>query len=213
MAEKKSVRSVIISGCPDADMSFIRSCINSDDFIICADNGYNYAKQLDIVPDLVVGDFDSYNGVLPETEIITLQTHKDDTDTAHCAKFAIEQGFGEVVLFGALGGRSDHTFANFCVLQFLNENGVKGTIIDKNETVEFCSEGLYEFRNQNGKTFSVFPFSCDEAVVSYYGKCEYPADKLTLKASLAMGVSNIFRSDNVKIEVIKGKVLIFTENI
>lgn len=213
MAEKKSVRCIIISGCPCADLNFIKGFINSDDYIICADSGYNYAKQINIIPDLIVGDFDSYSGNLPETEIVTLQTHKDDTDTAHCAKIAIDRGFKEVIILGALGGRSDHSFANFCVLQFLNENGVEGIIIDKDETVEFKNTGLYEYKNLKDRTFSIFPFACNEAVVSYYGECEYPAENLTLKSSLAMGISNIFRSNDVKIEINQGKVLIFVENI
>lgn len=213
MAEKKSVRCIIISGCPCADSQFIKDFIKAEDYVICADNGYSYAKQFYIIPNLIVGDFDSFEGTLPETEIITLQTHKDDTDTAHCAKVAIERGFKKVVILGALGGRNDHSFANLCVLQYLDENGVEGIIIDKKETVEFKGKGIYEYKNLKGKTFSVFPFACNEAVVSYYGKCEYQAESLKLKSSLAMGVSNIFRSDEVKIEVKEGNVLIFTENI
>lgn len=213
MAEKKSVRCVIIAGGACADLSFIKSFIKPDDYVICADSGYNYAKQINIVPDLIIGDFDSYDGDLPETEIVTLQIHKDDTDTAHCAKIAIERGFEKVIILGALGGRNDHSFANYCVLQYLNENSVDGIIIDKDETVEFKAEGIYEYSNLKDRTFSIFPFACDEAVVTYHGECEYTAEKLTLKSSLAMGISNIFRSDNVKIEVIQGKTLIFIENI
>lgn len=213
MAEKNSMRCVIIAGGSCADLGFIKTFIKPDDYVICADSGYNYAKQINIVPNLIVGDFDSYDGVLPETEIITLNTHKDDTDTAHCAKVAVERGFKEIIILGALGGRNDHSFANFCLLQYLNENNVEAKLADKNETVQFKPEGIYEYNNLKDKTFSVFPFACNEAVVSYYGECEYPVQNLTLKSSETMGISNVFRSNSVKIEVNQGKVLIFIENI
>ena len=213
MAEKNSVRCIIISGCPCADIDLIREYVNRDDFLICADRGYNYAEQINIVPDVIVGDFDSFSGALPDTRIVSLNTHKDDTDTAHCAKIAIELGFKKVIILGALGGRNDHGFANYCVLQYLNENGVEGIIIDRNETVEFKTQGTYSYDNLKDRTFSVFPFACNEAVVSYHGECEYNADNLVLKSSLAMGISNVFRSNEVKIQIHSGKVLIFTENI
>lgn len=213
MAEKNSVRCVIIAGSPDADADFMANFLKADDYIICADGGYKYANQLNIVPNLIVGDFDSYNGVLPDTEVVTLQVHKDDTDTAHCAKIAIDRGFKQVVILGALGGRSDHCFANYCVLQYLNENGVEGIIIDKDSSVEFRDVGIYDYKNLKGKTFSVFPFACNEAVVSYLGDCQYPANNLILKSSLAMGISNIFRSDFVQIKVSEGKVIIFIEKL
>ena len=213
MAEKKSVRCVIISGGTSADLSFIKNFIMPEDYVICADRGYAYAKQINIIPDLIVGDFDSYSGSLPDTEIITLNTHKDDTDTAHCAKVAVERGFKEICILCALGGRNDHSFANLCLLQYLDENSVNCKLIDKSETVEFKTKGVYEYNNLKDKTFSIFPFSCNEAVVTFQGNCEYPAEKLTLSSSLAMGISNIFRSDKVNIEIIQGKVLIFIENI
>jgi len=213
MAEKKSVRCIIIAGGVSADLGFIKDFIKPDDYVICADSGYDYAKQINLIPNLVIGDFDSYKGSLPDTEIIKLNTHKDDTDTAHCAKVAVERGFKEVCILGALGGRNDHSFANFCLLQYLSEKGVQGKLVDKNETVEFKAKGIYEYNNLKDKTFSVFPFSCNEAVVSYWGECEYPANNLTLSSSLAMGISNIFRSDSIKVEVRQGNVLIFIENI
>ena len=208
MAEK--VRCVIICGSPEYDTEFIKSFINTEtDYIICADRGYMTAAEASVKPDLFVGDFDSFGGnVESDIEVIKLNTHKDDTDSMHCAAVAIEKGFKKVVLLAATGERLDHTLANICVLKYLSENGASASIENKKETVQFLPEGEYIYNGCNNKTFSVIPFGCESALVTYEGEVEYPAENLVLKSSLVVGVSNIFRSDSVKINVFSGNAVI-----
>lgn len=213
MAEKNLTRCVIVAGSPSCDYLFVKETVTESDFVICADKGYEFAKKAEILPDLIIGDFDSFNGSFPATEIIPLNIHKDDTDTEHCVKEAINRGFKNIIILGALGGRTDHSYANLCILKYLNEKGANGIIMNRDETVEYKSKGVYKYDNVKGKTFSVFPFGCNKAVVSYFGECEYPARNLTLKSTVAMGISNIFKDNSVKIEVISGNVLVFVENI
>ena len=40
--------------------------LRHDDFVICCDAGYRLAQRLGVRPDLLLGDFDSYTGALPE---------------------------------------------------------------------------------------------------------------------------------------------------
>ena len=49
-------RCVIISSSPKIEISFLRDEVLSDDFIICADGGYNHAEKMGIVPDVLIGD-------------------------------------------------------------------------------------------------------------------------------------------------------------
>ena len=54
-------------------------CIESDDRVICADRGIVHAQKLKIVPNLIIGDFDSYKSQLPENvEILRSVPEKDD---------------------------------------------------------------------------------------------------------------------------------------
>ena len=51
------------------------------DYVIACDKGYKYALDMDIVPDLVIGDFDSLDiNVKKDTPVIKLPKIKDDTD-------------------------------------------------------------------------------------------------------------------------------------
>lgn len=202
------MRCVIISGSPDCDISFIKSVINNDDYIICADKGYQYAVQAKINPDLVVGDFDSCeieaNG---DFEVISLQTHKDDTDTMHAVVIALEKGYDDFLLLGASGGRFDHTLANISVLQYIYQNGATGVIASENEVIEYLPTGKKTFENLNGITFSVFPFGCSRICLSIAG-AEYPLNKAFLESSIPTGISNVFNSDLGSIEIYDGNAII-----
>ena len=87
--------------------------------IIAADRGYKLAEELGIIPDVFVGDFDSFDGDIPESvEIHRSIPEKDDTDTMLAVKLAIEKGCTNILLLGGMGGRFDHTFANIQTLVY-----------------------------------------------------------------------------------------------
>ncbi len=214
-------RCVIICGAPDADVDFIRQKIRGnsptdksvpDDFVICADSGYTYAKKAGIKPDLFVGDFDSLSDSLPEDiPKVTLRTHKNDTDSMHCATVALERGYKEIILFAAVGGRLDHTLANISVLQYISENGAKAAIFSDREEIFYFSKGRHTLYNVEGKTFSVFPFGCPEVTVTYDCNVEYPADKLRIQSSVAVGISNIFLDNRAEVVIESGTAVLILE--
>lgn len=206
MAEK--VRCVIICGSPDTDADFVKSFLKPDDYIICADSGYKTSVKSGVKPALFVGDFDSFDGEIESgIELIRLNTHKDDTDSMHCAEVALERGYKNIALLGATGARLDHTIANLSVLEYLRDNGAEAFIENEKEIVQILNEGEYTYSNLIGKTFSVFPFGCAETTVSYIGEVEYPAESLKLMSSRAVGISNIFKSSEVKVIIESGKAL------
>ena len=108
--------------------------------VICADSGYEHAVTLGIKPDIIVGDFDSYEGELPSgVEIHRTVPEKDDTDTLMAVKIAIERGCDRIYLYGALGGaRFDHAFANLQTMLYAREHGAE-LILLGNERI--CLQG------------------------------------------------------------------------
>lgn len=207
------MRCLLISGSPDTDSGFIKTQYRPDDFVVCADKGYEFAVNAQIKPDLIIGDFDSCNIQLPQdTEIITLKPQKDDTDTLSALKEAIKSGCDDFLILGALGGRLDHTLANLSLLLFLEQNNYNAEIKSENETVRLISNSFCLFENVRGKTFSVFPFACESAVVSYDGEIAYPARDLLIKSDFPVGISNIFLEDKCKITVKDGSCIIIINN-
>ena len=56
------------------------------EYVICADGGYDMCISADIIPDLVIGDFDSCTSVSNNTKKIVLPCEKDETDTLYAVR-------------------------------------------------------------------------------------------------------------------------------
>lgn len=90
----------------------------ADAYYIGADAGALALLQRGIDPDLAVGDFDSVSPGEREAiyarskEVIQLKPIKDDADSEHAVKEALQRGFERIWLCGALGGRADHSLVN-----------------------------------------------------------------------------------------------------
>ncbi len=188
----------------------LKTIINPDDFIICADRGYLNAQQQGVEPHLIIGDFDS--APQPENtraEVVILPTVKDDTDSYYIARQIVKEGFTHAVFCGVTGGRPDHTFANIQMLKFLEKNGVKTQIIDKNSTYRVLIDGATVLSPKENCYFSVF--SLDEKCTGVSEKGgKYELSNVELTNDFPIGVSNEFAGKPVEITVQKGTVLIIT---
>ena len=209
MGDKK-MRCVIISGSPDTNVEEIKSLCTSDDFIVCADSGYSFAKKAGLSPNLIIGDFDSLKEELPQnTEVVKLNTHKDDTDTEHCVMECIRRGYKDFLLLGSIGGRTDHTFANIATLAFLSEYNYNGIARNNGEEIRILKEGSYEMNNKKGLIFSVFPYGCESVNVTYKG-AEYMLNNKTLTYNVSRGISNVFVDDEAEITINRGRAILLT---
>ena len=206
-------RCVIVSASPDSDSEFIKSHIADDDFVICADGGADKIIPTGIIPDLIIGDFDSSgkSDYFRDTEVITLPVMKDDTDTQHCAEAAMDRGFKNILFLGATGGRLDHTLANLSVLLYLKNRGAKGRIVDKYSDISLLENGDNKLFGAKGKTVSVMPFVSKEVTLSYEGML-YPLKNQTVSAEYPFTISNIAEADEVTVTLHKGEALLIISN-
>ena len=74
--------------------------VGAGDFVLACDRGYAYCQREGIVPDLILGDLDSYRDALPgEIPVLRYPAEKDDTDRMLAVRWAHEQGFDAVIFF------------------------------------------------------------------------------------------------------------------
>lgn len=208
-------RCVIIAGSPNTNIEHIKKNVSSNDFIICADKGYLFAQKANIIPNIIVGDFDSYKGRLPKNkniEIIKLEEKKDMTDTFVCAEIGIKKGYSDFLILGATGGRLDHYLGNIAVLHYIINQNKRAVISSKEVTIKLLKEGEHTIKNVLNKVFSVFPYGESSVNVTYKKDVEYPLNKYSIKRDSTIGVSNVFTSDTCILTINKGQGLILINN-
>lgn len=181
--------------------------IKEENIIIAADGGLKYLEDLKILPDVVVGDFDSY-GRVPEYEnLIVHPVRKDDTDLELAMSIGYEKGYNDFRLYGVCGGRVDHTIANIQMAFGYAQKACRVFLFGVGYTCLICGPGKITFNEDYKGTISVFALSELVEEVTIKG-LDYETDRITLKNTDPMGVSNGFTGKESTIEFTKGQVMI-----
>lgn len=176
-------------------------------YLIAADSGYSLIKQFGLIPNVLVGDFDSLTEDIPTNcEIITAPAEKDDTDTMLAVKIAMSRGYNNITIAGSLGGRLDHTIANIQTLAYIVDNGGKGILIGERDTAEVFGAGEYRFLQNDNMYFSLFSFG-EKASVTTRGT-KYDLNSYQLTNSFPLGVSNEIISSECTLKIENGRVLV-----
>lgn len=196
--------------------------IGEEDMVIACDAGFIYAEQLGILPDLIVGDFDSMSEAgavamrslreISESDpdrIVKLNVKKDDTDTLMAVKIALSKGYRKFMLYGSLGGqRMDHSIANLQTLLYIKHNGGTGYIIEENRIVLIAENETVRFHRGNSGMISIFSVSEVSKGVTIRGLM-YSLEDGELRNDFPLGVSNEFIIDEeAEITVREGTLLI-----
>ena len=199
--------------------------IGEEDLVIACDAGYLFAEQLGILPDLIVGDFDSLSEAGPAAvrslqeidesdpdRIVKLDVRKDDTDTIKAVKIAFSKGYRKFMLYGCLGGsRIDHSIANIQTLLFIKHHGGNGYIMEENRIVLIAENETIRFHRGNSGMISVFSVSEISRGVTLRGLM-YTMENGELGNDFPLGVSNEFIIDEeAEITVREGTLLITAE--
>ena len=180
--------------------------VGTGDFVIAADGGLLHTEKLGIVPNELLGDFDSL-GHIPEGANV-FPVEKDDTDAMLAVRRGLSLGYRTFVLYGSLDGpRLDHTVANFQTLQYLADHGASGYLVGKEYLVTVVKDGGISFPAEAEGTVSVFCMGKDAEGVTLEG-LYYPMEKGTLTPGFPLGVSNHFTGRAAAITVEKGSLLV-----
>ncbi len=180
--------------------------------LVAADGGANYLYRIGLRPDVIIGDLDSIEedilSYYLELGVVVNKypTDKDKTDSCLALEYAIGDGMDEVVIWGAIGNRIDHTLANLHLLSMSLEFGVP-FVIDTHELSIFLLDKGVELEMSIGATLSLLPFT--ERVEGISGEgLRYKLDNSIMEIGFPYGVSNVATAKKVKIEVKKGILLV-----
>ena len=171
----------------------LRETPGPGDAVIAADAGYRVCRQAGLVPDLLLGAFDS----------------RDDTDTMLAIKTALAWGCQEVHLYGGTGGkRLDHTLANLQSLLYLRRRGARGYLYDDDflwTVIE--NESLTIPRTVEWGLFSAFCLGDRAEGIDEVG-FQYPLEDAVLTPEFPLGVSNHIVEPEAVITVRRGTLAV-----
>ena len=179
----------------------------SGDFIIAADQGYDNILSLELDPDLVVGDFDSLGKIPDRENVITLPVRKDMTDVGYAVEKGFEHGCREFILYGAVGGALDHTFANVAIAHDIARRGAKALLIGEEYSFTVLHDSSITFHARQSGRISVFAVGGMAEGVTIRG-LSYEVEYFDVACTDHIGVSNAFIGKEAEISVRKGDLLV-----
>ncbi len=213
-------RCVIVGSAAIRDYENVNRNLRGDDFLIYCDGGLKHRNNIDIpgadrpgTPDLIVGDFDSFdkNSLegpgLENTEVITLPVKKDDTDVFYAVKEAVKRGFGDFLLVGTVGERLDHTLCNLSVLQYLYERGKIAKALDDYGEMEIVGKDTV-YIEDSWRYFSLLNI-CGTAKGISIRNAVYPLEDGEIGTDYQYGVSNeVVPGERAEVSVREGSLLL-----
>ena len=186
--------------------------------IIAVDKGLEILYKLKIIPNHVVGDFDSVDiGVWRyyqnnhQVKFHKYEPEKDNTDTDIAIQLAIELKSSKITIMGALGKRMDHAIANIHILKYGLEAKIPCQILDRHNKI-YLIDSHYTFNRSNadGKYISFIPLTTTVQGITLNG-FKYPLSNASLSIGLSLGISNEIVEEIATIEL-KNGVLITVES-
>lgn len=194
------MRAVIICGGDVGE--YAKEYIREDDFVICADSGYDRAKKYGITPDVVLGDMDSIKSKSYPLDTIIYPARKNFTDSELAVMYAIEHGYKSVLLLGMLGTRMDHSLANLTLLPRFED----GAIVNENNEIYFVKNSI-TLKGKPGDTISIIPYPGDALGVTTSG-LDYPLLDGKITAGTTLGISNVMTENECMITLRQGSAFV-----
>lgn len=192
----------------------------SYDRLFAVDKGLEYVIAFGLVPDYVVGDFDTVDDNVLRTfeagkgkgKVERHPARKDETDTELAVWQAMEEGAQQITLLGATGSRMDHVLANIGLLRQTVKRGSVMQIVDETNRIQIL-DGMYQptirirKKEQFGTYISLIPLTDEVEGVTLEGAA-YPLKNATIIRGSSRTVSNEIADDRMQITIKKGQALL-----
>lgn len=191
---------------------------NQPDYTIVADSGMEFMRRAMLVPDMIIGDFDS---VEPETleffrtECVQkgivwreLNPVKDDTDTEFAIRQAMALGTKEITILGGTGTRLDHVLGNIALLGIGLEEGITIQLVDVHNRIRMINKPLQlKRKEQFGNMVSLLPYSGEVKGLTLKG-FKYPLQDFTMRGFSSLGISNEIVAEVAEISFEEGNLIV-----
>lgn len=208
------MKRALIIGSGEVHPEKLKELLHQSSFIICADGGASALLSRDVLPDILLGDFDS---IEPEilshykdrgVEIIKYPSEKDETDSEIALEIAKDRGYTSIDFIGGMGTRFDHTLANAMLTQKALDEGMDLRLHDKTNLIM----ALRTIKIEKSHMYLSMIALTKDCVVSIEG-VKYPLRHVNIAPGSTLGISNEIVDEKASIQLHSGNgLLILSED-
>ncbi len=186
-------------------------------FLVAVDGGYSFFKLSGIVPDLLIGDFDSLKRMprdLPaQTAVEKYPPRKDKTDAQLALEFCLERHSPKIDIVQPSFGEADQFIGNVMLLSLpkrLIKAGVRPRvrIVNTGYEAQLIENGKYSITNAKGDLVSVIPLS-SKVTYSCRGT-EYVVSDVALRPGDTRALRNHVTANRASFDV-AGEAFVFRQ--
>lgn len=199
------MRAVILCDGDHPETDAIQQALQDSDLFIAADGGGNRAHKMNLIPDVIIGDMDSYIRSEDEKSEIIHDPDQDTNDLEKALHYAHSHSIKYVTVYGATGLRVDHTLKNLSVLLKFNPLFRSIHFADRYSKM-YIIESPFQVELPVGTSVSLFPISGRVENIRTRG-LRYTLQNETLENGVLDGTSNQTTEKRVEIEFEKGDLL------
>jgi thiamine pyrophosphokinase len=201
---------LIVTNGTITDLSYLKQLTEKNETILCADGAVRYLRQINCLPSVVMGDFDSISEsdlawiLTNQVQMIQYEVRKDLTDTEIAVLHALEMNADVIRIIGAWGSRIDHSLGNLYLLKMIRDHQSTGIIVDQNFEIRLI-EGHIVLPWRPGETVSFIPAGEIASGVTLAG-FEYGLEGEEIRMGSSRGLSNVVIQDAPEVTVLKGSL-------
>jgi thiamine pyrophosphokinase len=201
------IRAVILCDGRKPPKKLITASIAQAAYFIAADGGANSARKLNLEPDYIIGDLDSYKPAREETSTVIRDADQETNDLEKALSLALRKGVTHIRVFGAFGRRPDHALKNISVLKQYNNRFTELKFVD-NYGEMFLLPESYTEHLPVGTRVSLIPLTGSVEGITTHG-LKYALHGESLEVGVRDGTSNETVDEKIVITHEKGDLLLF----
>ncbi|ACV62648.1 thiamine pyrophosphokinase [Desulfofarcimen acetoxidans DSM 771] len=188
--------------------------LKDSDYIICVDGGARHAEALKIIPQMLIGDFDSIAESTLEkflsagSQVKRYPPEKDQVDTELAIIEAIKLKPEQILLMGVLGDRLDHTLANIQLLVIPAAKEIECCIISDCHMISLIMpEHTAVIEGKPGDLLSLLPLTQTVQGVNSYG-LKWNLHDSVFTFNQPLGISNVLQGESAWVKIKAGIMLL-----
>ena len=154
--------------------------------VICVDNGYELASELNITPSVVIGDLDSVDiNKISKSISIIKEEDQNTNDLEKTLNYCLNKNIRDIILVGATGKRDDQNLATILIsLEYIDQLNIE--ILSDLYSIKFVN-GEREFEAEPAVEVSFISMDNNNIITTQGLKYNLEKSKLS---SATHGISN-----------------------